>query len=70
MLKRISVLKQSKTGRNELFLDNYTGEVFNRDQFVKKIKAGLYSGFVIRVIRGKETPVSKPDCIKSNNLDF
>lgn len=70
MLKRISVLKQSKTGRNELFLDNYTGEVFNRDQFVKKIKAGLYSGFVIRVIRGKETPVSKPDYIKSNNLDF
>ena len=40
MLKRISVLKQSKTG------------------------------FAIRVIRGKETPVSKPDCIKSNNLDF
>lgn len=70
MLKRISVLKQSKTGRNELFLDNYTGEVFNRDQFVKKIKDGLYSGFVIRVIRGKETPVSKPDYIKSNNLDF
>lgn len=70
MLKRISVLKQSKTGRNELFLDNYTGEVFNRDQFVKKIKDGLYSGFAIRVIRGKETPVSKSDCIKSNNLDF
>ena len=70
MLKRISVLRQSKTGRNELFLDNYTGEVFGREQFVKKIKAGLYSDFSVKIIKGIETPVSKPDFIKSNNLDI
>ena len=40
--KRVSVTKESQTGRNEQFIDNITGEKMSRVKFVHKIKHGEY----------------------------
>lgn len=65
---RISVNRESQTGRNETFHDNFTGRNMNREQFVKSIKKGNYENYHVRVINGIETPVSNPDISANNNL--
>ena len=67
--KRISVLQESKSGRNKSFKDNYSGQKMNRSTFVKKIKNGHYENYHIRRVNGVETPVSNPDKSVNNNLD-
>lgn len=66
---RVSVTKESKTGRNEKFQDNKTGESMTRSQFAKKIDQGNYPDYHTRKVHGKKTPVSNPDKTKKNNLD-
>lgn len=68
MPKRISVTKESSTGRNTHFVDNYTGKTMTRNQFVQEINKGNYENFHIRNINGVDTPVSNPDKSKNNNL--
>ena len=68
MSKRIDVISENKTGRNERFRDNKTGTYMDRNQFVKKIENGTYSDYHIRKINGVKTPVSNPDKNKRNNL--
>lgn len=68
-MKRITVTKQSETGRNERFHDNFTGADMSRAQFVSQIKKGNYENYHIRNINGVPTPVSNPDKTKNNNLD-
>jgi hypothetical protein len=67
--KRVSVTKESKTGRNQSFRDNYTNQDMSRAQFVKQIEAGDYQNYHVRKINGVKTPVSDPDCKTNNNLD-
>jgi len=67
--KKISVLKESETWRNELFKDNYTQEIMTREQFVKQIELWNYDNYHIRNINGIDTPVSNPDETELNNLD-
>ena len=67
--KRITVIQESDTGRNQKFKDNRTGENMTRAQFVKEIEADNYSNYHIREINGVKTPVSNPDASKNNNLD-
>lgn len=67
--KKVSVTKQTKSGRNTHFKDNYSGQTMNKQQFVSKIKSGEYDNYHIRKINGIETPVSNPDKSKNNNLD-
>lgn len=67
--KRVSVTKESDTGRNLKFRDNYTKETMTNKQFVQKIKAGDYDNFHVRNINGVDTPVSNPDKSTNNNLD-
>lgn len=43
--KRVSVTKESQTGRNEQFIDNITGEKMSRVKFVYKIKHGEYKDY-------------------------
>jgi hypothetical protein len=43
--KRISVKQENKTGRNEKFHDNYTGEDMTRLQFVDKIEQSQYPNY-------------------------
>lgn len=67
--KRISTTRQSKTGRNERFRDNYTHAEMTRNQLVKKIKGGDYPNYTVKKINNLDTPVSKPDNSKNNNLN-
>jgi hypothetical protein len=65
---RITVTQESDTGRNTRFHDNVTGQDMTSPQFVKKIDAGNYDGYHVRIINGIPTPVSNPDGKKNNNL--
>lgn len=67
--KKVSTIKESKTGRNESFKDNYNGNTMSRSNFVSEIKRGNYDNYHVRKINGIETPVSNPDSSKNNNLD-
>lgn len=68
MKRRLIVIKQSETGRNELFLDVHTKEVLTLKQVVNCIKQGNYPDYHLRVINNKKTPCSNPDKSKQNNL--
>ena len=67
-MKRITVTKETNTGRNVGFHDNYTGRDMNRLQFVREIDKGNYSHYHIRNINGVLTLVSNPDGSINNNL--
>lgn len=67
--KRVTVIQESDSGRNERFHDNYTGEDMTRKQFVDKINKGGYPNYHTRIINDVETPVSNPDGSENNNLD-
>lgn len=66
--KRVSVTKESDSGRNEKFHDNYTEENMTRKQFVEKIKQGVYPNYHVRKINKIDTPASNPDKSENNNL--
>lgn len=68
MRKRISVISENTTGRNESFLDNFTNIQMTRNQFVKKIENGYYEKYHVRKINNLKIPVSNPDNSKNNNL--
>lgn len=61
MIKRVTVTRESDTGRNTRFHDNVTGDDMTRQQFVQKINQGSYNGYYVRDINGIPTPCSKPD---------
>jgi hypothetical protein len=67
-LKPVIVLKESKTGRNELFVDQLTGSLMDREEFASLIESGQYSGYTVASIDGLATPMSKPDKVTANNL--
>jgi hypothetical protein len=67
--RRVKVLSESATGRNEFFEDDQ-GRRMSRIEFVNAIKRKEYSGYTVRVINGVETPMSKADSDKTNNLDY
>ncbi len=68
MAKRVSVTRESSTGRNTNFHDNYTGADMTRAQFVRQINNGTYENYHVRNINGVSTPVSNPDSSRNNNL--
>ena len=68
MPKRIKVTKESDTGRNLEFHDNFTGKDMTRSQFVKEINNGNYDNYTVKKINNLDTPVSKPDNSRNNNL--
>lgn len=65
--KRVSVVKESSSGRNLKFKINRSNKTITRAVFVKKIESGL-SGYHVRTINGVKTPVSNPDGKSGNNL--
>lgn len=67
--KRVSVTKESPTGRNQKFRDNYTKQEMSRAEFVKEIQKGKYDNYHVRTINGVKTPASNPDANTNNNLD-
>ncbi|MCB0419464.1 MAG: hypothetical protein KDD61_00600 [Bdellovibrionales bacterium] len=65
---RVSVTRETSTGRNTGFVDNRTGQNMTRPQFVSEIRSGNYSDYHVRNINGVPTPASNPDGKKGNNL--
>lgn len=68
MSKRVTVTRESSTGRNERFHDNLTGANMTRNQFVNQIRRGNYEDYHVRNINGIPTPASNPDSSRNNNL--
>lgn len=68
MPKRVSVTRESETGRNLSFRDNYTGTNMSRPQSVRQIENGNYPHHHVRAINGVKTPVSNPDRSTRNSL--
>ena len=66
--RRVKVIKEKDSGRNEGFKDCTNGNEMTRNQFVKEIKKGNYEEYYVRKINGLDTPVSKPDGKENNNL--
>ncbi len=64
----VVVIQESKTGRNELFLDTISGQKMTREEFVAHILAGKYQDYKVVLMQGLLTPVSKPDKQTANNL--
>ena len=69
MPKRVKVTRETETGRNISFHDNFKNKDMTKAQFVKEIENGNYPNYHIRVINGIKTPVSNPDDKTTNNLD-
>jgi hypothetical protein len=69
MPKRITLVSESDSGRNERFRDNRTGTIMSRQDFVKQIENERYDNYHVRVVNGVKTPVSNPDRSENNNLD-
>ena len=66
--KRVTVTRETPTGRNQRFHDNHTGADMTRPQFVRKIEAGNYPNYHVRDVNGVKTPISNPDGKEGNNL--
>ena len=66
--QRVSVTRESNTGRDLGFHDNYKGTDMTRGQFVREINNGNYENYHVRNINGIPTPVSNPDSTRNNNL--
>ena len=66
--KRVTVTRESPTGRNLDFRDNRTGRDMSRAGFVREIERGNYSHYHVRRVHGVKTPVSDPDGSEHNNL--
>ncbi|MBL7687053.1 MAG: hypothetical protein JNJ49_03390 [Bdellovibrionaceae bacterium] len=66
--KPIIALEKSKTGRNETYFDLLNKIVLTREEFIALIRAGEYRGYSVKLIRGIETPVSKRDGRRINNI--
>lgn len=64
--KNVRVTGETKTGRNKSFQDG--SKKMTRTEFVSAIKKGQYTGYTVKKINGKPTPVSKPDKFSGNNL--
>ena len=66
--KRIKVVEESDSGRNQRFQDTVSREVLTRAELVRRIERGKYPNYHVRDVAGKKTPVSNPDHSEGNNL--
>lgn len=71
-MTRVKCIKENDTGRNILFQNVSNHEIMDRKTFVNRIKnpnSSYHQDYVVKKINGIETPVSKPDGNKKNNLE-
>jgi hypothetical protein len=68
MARRVRVVDESDSGRNQRFYDPDRRRSMTRAEFVRQIEHGTYDDYHVRVINGVKTPVSNPDKTKSDNL--
>ncbi len=71
MPKKVSVTKETNTGKNIAFIDNYTKEKMTKSEFLKAIDSNKnnYQDFYhTRTVNGERIPCSNPDSSTNNNL--
>lgn len=66
--KRIKVVRENETGRNQRFEDTRSGEQMSRRELVSRIENGQYPNYHVREVHGLKTPCSNPDGSDGNNL--
>lgn len=70
-MSKIRKIKETETGRNIMFQDIDNHHIMSRQELVDRIKKpdSVYNNlYYVRKINGIDTPVSKPDGNKKNNL--
>ena len=70
-MAKVIAIGETETGRNIMFQDIDNHHMMSRQEFVNRIKNpnSVYNNFYyVRKINGIDTPVSKPDGNKKNNL--
>ena len=68
----VKAIKENSTGRNILFQNIKNNEIMTRAEFVSRIKnenSVYHCDYVVKIINGIETPVSRADALKKNNLE-
>ena len=68
MSKPIVALAKSKSGRNEVYYDLIKRVIMSREELVARIQSGAYRGYSVKIIGGVETPVSRRDGKRINNI--
>lgn len=70
MIKKLIVVKETKTGRNLLFKDTTSNEILNSTQVSSRIRSNVpgYSNYYSRMFNGKNTIQRKPDGNPNTNL--
>ena len=68
MAKPIVAVAKTRSGRNELYYDLLKRVAMSREELVTLIRSGAYVGYSVKLIRGVETPVSKRDGKRINNI--
>ena len=71
-MKQVKAIEQNSTGRNITFQNTGNHEIMSRAEFVGRIKkptSTYHKDYVVKIINGVETPVSRPDKSTNNNLD-
>lgn len=66
--RKVEVVRESDSGRNERFKDTTTNRYMDRSEFVKAIENGTYDNYHVRNINGIPTPAANPDGNSDNNL--
>ena len=65
---RVIVTREDANGRNTHFRDVITNEEFDREEFVRRIKRDEYPGYLVRMMNGVETPMSRPSGTPADDL--
>jgi len=65
---RVVVVREDDQGRNIEFLDTVTGRRMTVDEFIKAIRDQKYPDYVVRMMHGRPTPVSRGNETKDDNL--
>lgn len=64
----VIVIAETPGGRNVRFWDTKLNVELSRREFVQKIQAGLYPDYKVATLKGIDTPLSKPNKTKADNL--
>ncbi|MNZ81316.1 hypothetical protein D3C78_999790 [compost metagenome] len=64
---RLEVVQESKTGLNQKFKDNKTGEILSRGEVANRINE--FPDYHVMRVDGKRVIRSNPDKSEKNNLD-
>lgn len=67
MARRVEVIGESKTGRNERFR-LVGGRGMSRTEFVRRIERGEFPDYHVRRLNGVKTPASNPNQSERDNL--